>query len=47
MSIGEIVIAAICDGNVTHAAVLRTARKLFDGIVFGRPYDSGVQEGHE
>jgi 4-oxalomesaconate tautomerase len=29
------VIATMCDGRVTNAAVLRTARKLFDGRVFG------------
>jgi 4-oxalomesaconate tautomerase len=29
------VIATMRDGQVTNAAVLRTARKLFDGRVFG------------
>lgn len=29
------VITALSDGKVTNAAVLRTARKLFDGFIFG------------
>ncbi len=41
------VIATVRDGSVTDAAVLRTARKLFDGMVFARSPDSALPEGHE
>jgi 4-oxalomesaconate tautomerase len=40
------VIATVRDGSVTDAAVLRTARKLFDGMVFAKLPDSAVQEEH-
>ena len=40
------VIATVRDGSITDAAVLRTARKLFDGMVFAKLPDSAVQEEH-
>ncbi|WP_267902887.1 PrpF domain-containing protein [Vibrio fluvialis] len=35
---GELSVVVTLDGNdnVKSAAILRTARKLFDGVVFGR-----------
>jgi 4-oxalomesaconate tautomerase len=35
---GEMTVVATPDegGNLLKAAILRTARKLFDGVVFGR-----------
>lgn len=41
------VIMTMRDNTVTDAAVLRTARKLFDGRIFAASHESGIHEGHE